>query len=114
MTDILNISFQTLGNASKEDYKGSFADYCYKYLPESQKLSKSELENYYQKYEPTYKTYLCYGIIRSFLSRPLEVYLNLDRCLFLEQNNYDVQIEEVFNRELSPRNIALTATSMES
>jgi hypothetical protein len=44
---------------------------------------------------------------RSMLGRALEVFLALDRAVFLLSAGYDVQVVEVFPVEASPRNIAV-------
>lgn len=54
------------------------------------------------------KMYLA-NIIRWQLGRVLEVYLLLDRVCFLEEQSYQVKIEQYFNEELSPRNIGILA-----
>jgi hypothetical protein len=52
---------------------------------------------------------LAAGLIRNALGRVLEVYLQLDRAIYLEEMGYTVQVEEFFDEELSPRNIGITA-----
>lgn len=52
--------------------------------------------------------FLC-NIIRWQLGRALEVYLLLDRCLFLEEHGYIVEIAQYFKEALSPRNIGILA-----
>ena len=47
--------------------------------------------------------------IRSFLGRPLEIYLLLDRCLYLIENGYDPEIIKFFNESISPRSIGIYA-----
>lgn len=53
--------------------------------------------------------YLC-NIIRWQLGRALEVYLQLDRCLYLEEQGYNVQLMQFFDEALSPRNLGILAT----
>lgn len=52
--------------------------------------------------------WLC-NIIRWQLGRVLEVYLLLDRCLYLEEQGFEVKIEQYFQEALSPRNIGILA-----
>lgn len=52
--------------------------------------------------------FLC-NIIRWQLGRALEVYLLLDRAIYLEEAGYDVTIGQYFNEALSPRNIGILA-----
>ena len=114
MRDHLGLSFRTLGNGMKADYKGKFAEYCHKFVSETKRLSASELEQMYLTYRNEYERFLRFGIIRSCLSRPLEVYLNLDRCLYLIKNGFKIEVQEVFDRSLSPRNISIVEHLEES
>ncbi len=50
--------------------------------------------------------FLC-NIIRWQIGRVLEVFLLIDRCLFLEENGYDVKLEQYFKEALSPRNLGI-------
>lgn len=52
--------------------------------------------------------YLC-NIIRWQLGRLLEVYLQIDRCLYLEEQGFSVKLEQYFDEEISPRNIGILA-----
>ncbi|MDD4973555.1 MAG: methyltransferase, partial [Bacteriovorax sp.] len=52
--------------------------------------------------------WLC-NIIRWQLGRAIEVYLLLDRFLYLEEQGFKVKIEQYFNEALSPRNIGILA-----
>jgi hypothetical protein len=44
---------------------------------------------------------------RSMLGRPLEIFLALDRALYLEQHGYDARVVELFPAAYSPRNLAV-------
>ena len=48
-------------------------------------------------------------LVRGLFRRPLEVWLVLDRALYLEENGYEVQIGEFCNNHLTPRNLMLLA-----
>ena len=52
--------------------------------------------------------FLC-NIIRWQMGRALEVYIQLDRCLYLEENGYIVSLEAYFDESLSPRNLGILA-----
>ena len=52
--------------------------------------------------------FLC-NIIRWQLGRALEVYLQLDRCLYLEEKGFEVKFEQYFTESLSPRNLGILA-----
>jgi hypothetical protein len=52
--------------------------------------------------------FLC-NIIRWQLGRVLEVYLQVDRCLYLEEHSYEVSLNQYFDEALSPRNLGILA-----
>jgi hypothetical protein len=51
---------------------------------------------------------LC-NLIRWQLGRALEIYILLDRALFLEEHQYQVSVKTYFKESLSPRNIGILA-----
>lgn len=53
--------------------------------------------------------YLC-NIIRWQLGRALEVYILIDRCLYLEEQGYKVKLLQFFDEVLSPRNLGILAS----
>lgn len=100
------------GNSSGKDYDGRFCDYVktqFQKIGLPLKHSEVELEQYYQDKFPTVKRMYSAGFIRDALSRLLEIYLLLDRAIYLEENNYHVEILEVFDEEMSPRNLGIFA-----
>jgi len=48
-------------------------------------------------------------LVRGLFRRPLEVWLVLDRALYLEENGYEVQVGEFCDNHLTPRNLMLLA-----
>ena len=48
-------------------------------------------------------------LVRGLFRRPLEVWLVLDRALYLEGNGYEVQVGEFCDSHLTPRNLMLLA-----
>ena len=46
-------------------------------------------------------------LLRSLFRRPLEIWLLLDRALYLEEQSYRVQLGEFCDSSLTPRNILL-------
>lgn len=52
--------------------------------------------------------FLC-NIIRWQLGRAMEIYIQIDRCLYLEENGYKVRLEQYFDEALSPRNLGILA-----
>ncbi|ALM52241.1 methyltransferase [Halomonas huangheensis] len=50
-----------------------------------------------------------YELVRHLFRRPLEVWLVLDRVLWLEEAGFDVELSEFCARELTPRNLLIKA-----
>ena len=48
-------------------------------------------------------------LVRGLFRRPLEVWMVLDRALYLEENGYEVQVGEFCDNHLTPRNLMLLA-----
>lgn len=53
-------------------------------------------------------------LVRHLFRRPLEIWLVLDRALFLEEMGYQVSINEFCGREITPRNIMVNAIKSKS
>lgn len=105
--EVLKIPFTTLGNAKRSDYDGNFSDYALKYLPETKMISKKELEDYYQTNLARVNKVIKSGSLRVQLARLIEIYIILDRVIYLRERNIDANMFELFNRDISPRNIAI-------
>ena len=48
-------------------------------------------------------------LVRHLFRRPLELWLVLDRALFLQEQGYRVELREFCPRHLTPRNILIHA-----
>ena len=83
--------FLTLGNGKGSDYDGSFSDYIYKYYPKAQDLSVKEIEDFYKSCEIQEKINenYCLDFIRGLFGRVIEMYLLLDRVLYLREDEID-------------------------
>lgn len=103
----LDLDFQTLGNATASDYKGSFSDYAKKYCSQTHNTNAQVLEDFYQKNLLLIKDVQYLGIIRSHLSRLAELYIVLDRVLFIKETNPNLEFGELFDRKISPRNFGI-------
>lgn len=104
----------TLGNSNPKLYDESFGVYVYDQLKRvsvGPKHSIEELNAWYANPELTklIERMLAAGLIRNALGRAMELYLLLDRAIYLEERGYKVQVQEFFDEELSPRNIGITA-----
>jgi hypothetical protein len=100
------------GNSSDKVYDGSFAQYVrgqFEKVGLAVTQADEELQSFYEEKFPIVKKMYAAGFIRDALSRLLEVYLLLDRAIYLEENNYQVEILEVFDENISPRNLAIIA-----
>jgi len=112
LKDQFDLDFISIGNGTKKDYDGVFSDYAKKYAGNYlEATSKEELETFIQSNSTKEKINLLQslGIIRSHLARLIEIYLILDRALYLKENGYQVQVTETFDKDISPRNISLWA-----
>lgn len=105
----------TLGNSSPKLYDKSFGHYAleqFERINLEPRHTEEELNAFFAR--PDLKLLidrmLAANIIRNALGRVLELYLQLDRAIFLEEQGYQVEVQEFFEEELSPRNIGITAT----
>lgn len=104
----------TLGNSNPKLYDKSFGEYAleqFKRIQIEPKHTQLELNTFFadSNLKLLIDKMLAAGLIRNALGRVLELYLLLDRVIYLEEQGYTVQIEEFFDEELSPRNLGITA-----
>ncbi len=104
----------SLGNSPHSLYERPFSSYALEQLRRlSVKASHTELEldNFFaqENVQRTIHRMIAAGLIRNALGRVLELYLLLDRAIYLEENGYDVSVAEFFDEHVSPRNIGITA-----
>lgn len=106
--------FLSAGEVHPRVYRGEFSDYALNKLEAlgiEHELSGEDLEQFFRKpaiEKEVRKMFIC-NIIRWQMGRLMEVYLLIDRLLWLQENGYSVDLSEYFDPELSPRNIGLTA-----
>ncbi len=104
----------TLGNSSPKLYDESFGVYVLEQLKRIGMTPKHTIEELNAFFENPdlqilIERMLAAGLIRNALGRVMELYLLLDRAIFLEEQGYKVDVQEFFDEELSPRNIGITA-----
>jgi hypothetical protein len=104
----------TLGNSSPKLYDESFGTYALEQLQRvniTPKHTKEELDAYFDQTERQEFIWemLSAGVIRNTLGRLLELYLLLDRVIYLEERGYQANLYEFFIEELSPRNLGIVA-----
>jgi hypothetical protein len=109
-----NKYFTDVGEVHIRTYWNPFADYIRSRLVEL-KLEHSFTDEDFEKFyhdpalQKELRTMWICNLIRWQLGRVLEVYLLIDRCLYLQEQGYDVEIEQYFTESLSPRNIGILA-----
>lgn len=109
-----NKHFNDVGECPVKTYWGPFADYAREKLEillPGHTFTNLEFEDFYNDpatQQELRRMWLC-NIIRWQLGRALEVYLLLDRYLYLEEKGFEVKIEQYFKEALSPRNIGILA-----
>ncbi len=104
----------TLGNSSHKLYDESFGVYVleqFRRIGMSPKHTTEELNAFFKNpdLQILIERMLAAGLIRNALGRVLELYVLLDRAIYLEEQGYKVEVQEFFDEELSPRNIGITA-----
>jgi hypothetical protein len=107
LKEVLRKNFMTLGNGKKSDYELSFSQYCHIYAKETSTFTHDELESYFQEKKEFIESVIVSGVLRSILGRVIEIYIILDRALLLQENGSHPKVFELFNRDISPRNIAI-------
>jgi hypothetical protein len=103
-----------LGNSSPKLYDESFGDYVIEqfrriHLP--LRHTKEELNTYFAqpaRQDLIWKM-LVAGLIRNAFGRLMELYILLDRALYLEEHGYKVELLEFFDEPISPRNLGIVA-----
>lgn len=106
-------SITSIGNTHKMDAELNFAAFLKKYLPSAlaSQVNEVDANNYIQSsdFQENFHFFIRLGIIRSFLGRLIEIYLLLDRVLWLREQGHPAKLVEAFNRKLSPRNLGIIA-----
>ncbi|MBC75907.1 MAG: hypothetical protein CME64_07815 [Halobacteriovoraceae bacterium] len=103
--------FKSIGNTSLADYEVEFSDYAIKYADLGSDL-KDELNKFFMSESTqvfTQQTIVA-DLIRELLGRVVECYIVTDRALYLAEHGNEVEVIEVFERQLSPRNLMVMAT----
>jgi hypothetical protein len=107
--------FISVGEAHTRVYNGDFSEYALdklNTLKVEHQLSKTDIMDFFKDprvENEVRKMFLC-NIIRWQLGRVMELYILLDRVLWLKEQNYDAHLKEFFNSNISPRNIGITAS----
>jgi len=109
------IEFCSMSNARRSLYKLSFEEFTIntydRYFPNLSKPEQQELVDfYYSDANSKFNHYLeAYYAIARYFGKLVETYLICDRAIYLKENGYKVEIKEVFDEKISPRNKAIIA-----
>ncbi|MFZ4715176.1 MAG: methyltransferase [Bacteriovoracaceae bacterium] len=106
--------FQALGNSHYTLYQGDFGHYALEQMSRLGIEHNETVESFNQFFEDEkrsrlVKRMILSGILRGIYGRPLEMYVLVDRALYLEENGYQVALIPYFEEEISPRNIGIRA-----
>ncbi|RLA65389.1 MAG: hypothetical protein DRQ89_01325 [Epsilonproteobacteria bacterium] len=104
--------FITVEGYPLKKYGEDFSEYALTKLSElniKHSFDAADLNNFHQEWNPLVKKMFLANIIRWQFGRLLEVYILLDRAIYLQENGFSVEINEIFNESISPRNIAILA-----
>ncbi len=107
----------TLGNTHPKLYAQDFGVYALDQLQRISVTPKHTVEEFNHYFQDSERQQLIWnmlaaGLIRNAFGRLLEIYLLLDRAIYLEEHGYRCEVMEFFDEEKSPRNIGLTATKV--
>lgn len=100
-----------LGNSPRKLYDAPFSEYASEQLRRIglDPLPAKKLDEYYENPERQALIWkmLSAAFIRNSFGRLLELYLLLDRVIYLEEKGYKAQLLEFFDEEKSPRNLGI-------
>ncbi|MCP3140526.1 methyltransferase [Pyxidicoccus xibeiensis] len=105
--------FVRAGDAPRTLYAGSFAGYARDRLERlglEPGMTDAELESFEESVRADTRDILLCHLLRDRFARALEVVLLLDRALLLEELGFQVELLQLFEPRLSPRNLALIAS----
>ena len=108
--------FKEVGESKFSLYQGSFSDYAMeklKYL-KIEGVTKNTLDEFFEcsRTQDLIESMFCANIIRWQFGRAIEKLIILDRAIYLKENNYKVELGELFDENISPRNIGIFAEKL--
>jgi Methyltransferase domain len=109
--------FVRAGDAPRVLYAGSFAGYARNRLERlglETGMTDAGLEAFEVSVRPETRRILLCHLLRDRFARALEVVLLLDRAILLAEMGFRVELLQIFDPRLSPRNIALIASSADT
>ena len=104
-------NFEGIGNAKSSDYELDFPEYVKKFSKVQLHEENKMLSDFYNhpKTKEFTTTIINLGLIRGKLAKLVEIYIILDRVLYLKERGCKVEIEEFFDDRISPRNLLIYA-----
>jgi len=107
-------TFINVGDGKKLDYEKPFSTYVLKKLKHlniKSNLTEKEIDRWFKSSTVQLKIseMFCMNIIRWQFGRLIELWILLDRALYLEESNFKVKVGEYFDEKISPRNIGIYA-----
>ncbi|GEN10574.1 Methyltransferase domain-containing protein [Myxococcus fulvus] len=105
--------FVRAGDAPRALYDSPFASYALDRLERlglSSNMTADELTAFEVSVRAETRDLLLCHLLRDRFARALEVVLLLDRAIFLEELGFEVELLQLFEPDVSPRNLALVAS----
>lgn len=108
--DFQGKEFEAIGNTRLKDCSLPFSSYAKKYA-DLEGVATLDLDVFYGSEEVQRRIHftIAADVLRGLLGRVIEIYIALDRALYLEESGCEVDVVEVFDRTLSPRNLLVFA-----
>lgn len=108
----MGVEIKAVGEVPVRLYRGFFSDYALLKLSEhniSHNYSVTDLEDFFNLDQNQNKVWemILANLIRWQLGRVLETYLILDRALWLEESGIECEVAQIFDEQISPRNLAI-------
>lgn len=105
----------TLGNSNPKLYDEKFSVYVteqFKRLNLESKQTPDEMDAFFEseRMQNLIWNMITAGLVRNAFGRLLELYLQLDRALYLEEQGYQTSLFQFFDEEKSPRNLGIVAS----
>lgn len=103
--------YQPVPSLPKSWFSGEFADFA-RHAASLHRLALPETVEWAAFHaigQARYRTVQQIDTIRHLFRRPLELYLVLDRALFLQEHGYHVSVQAFCDYTVTPRNLMLTA-----
>jgi len=106
--------YVSVPSINKQIFSGEFADFC-QWAAEQKQVELPEscdYQHYLRLGEQRKKITDRIELVRHIFRRAIELWLVLDRALYLQQAGYDVQLSEFCEKSLTPRNILIQANKI--